>query len=307
MHLRGIDTNQVLALHALLTHRSVTRAAKDLGLSQSSTSHALARLRAHFGDPLLVPAGRALVLTERARGLAEPVAEAVVRLERVFARPEPFDPRTSRRVFRVAATDNVELYVLPSLAAILERSAPGVDVRVCALPEDWAAALQRGDVDLKLGRRYPVPAALESEVLSQETLACVVRRGHPAPTKPSLQAYAALRHLLVAPTATGSTPIDAVLEKHGLRRRIAMTVPHFLVAPFIVASSDLALTAPARLLDPFARRLRLRRVELPLRPPGYQISQVWAARSRDDEAHAWLRSTIARAFARAPSPHGGPR
>jgi DNA-binding transcriptional LysR family regulator len=196
----------------------------------------------------------------------------------------------------------VELYVLPRLAAILQKNAPNIDVRVSALPEDWVMSLQRGDIDLKLGRKYPVPDALESQELSEEQLACVVRSGHPAPSKPTLREYAELDHLLISPTSTtASEPplghIDTLLAKHGLRRRVVLTVPHFLVAPFIVASSDLALTAPARLLAPFVKLLRLRCVELPLRLAGYKLSQVWAARSSDDEAHRWLRATIAKTLA----------
>jgi DNA-binding transcriptional LysR family regulator len=301
MQLRAVDTNLIVALRALLVHQNVTKAAKDVGISQSSMSHALGRLRAHFDDPLLVPAGRELVLTERGKSLVEPVAEAVARLERVFSRAEPFNPRTSKRTFRIASTDNVELYVLPQLAAILQKSAPGIEVRVCALPENWVMALQRGDIDLKLGRKYAVPDALESQELSQEQFCCVVRRGHPAPSKPSLREFAELDHLLISPTAAPTSEplgyIDMVLAKQGLGRRVVLTVPHFLVAPFIVASSDLVLTAPVRLLHPFAKLLRLRRIELPLKLGGYKLSQVWAARSSDDEAHRWLRSIIAKTLA----------
>jgi DNA-binding transcriptional LysR family regulator len=302
MQLRGVDTNLVIALRALLVHQNVTRAAKEVGLGQSSMSHALARLRTHFDDPLLVPAGRELVLTERAKALIEPVAEAVARLERVFARVEPFDPGTSRRTFRIASTDNVELYVLPQLTAVLQKTAPGIDVRVFALPDHWIMALQRGDIDLKLGRKYPIPDSLESQELSQEQFGCVVRRGHPAPEKPTLREYAELDHLLISPTAVPTTEpldyVDSALRKQGLRRRVVLTVPHFLVAPVVVSNSDLVLTAPIRLLDPFVALLRLRRIELPLRLPGYKLSQVWAARSSNDEAHRWLRSTIARTLAK---------
>jgi DNA-binding transcriptional LysR family regulator len=304
MQLRGIDMNLVVALRALLLQRNVTRAGKDVGLSQSSMSHALSRLRAHFGDPLLVPAGRELVLTERAKSLVEPVADAVTQLERVFTRTEPFNPKTSRRVFRIAATDNLELYVLPQLAATLQRSAPGIDVRVSALPSDWVVALQRGDIDLKLGRKYALPDTLASQDLSDEQFGCVVRRGHPARSKPSLEEYAALEHLVVAPSAgpaaEPSGHVDTILAKQGRRRRIRMSVPHFLVAPFIVASSTLALTAPARLLAPFIKSLGLRRLELPLKLPGYKLSQVWAARSNDDAAHQWLRGAIGGLLARTP-------
>lgn len=305
MHLRGVDTNLIIALRALLVHRNVTRAAKEVGLSQSTMSHALARLRAHFDDPLLVPVGRELVLSERGKALVGPVADAVAHLERVFAPSEPFHPRTSKRAFRIASTDNVELYVLPRLAALLSKSAPGIDLQVCALPENWVAALQRGDIDLKLGRKYPVPETLVSQDLSRETFGCVVRRGHPAPAKPSLKQYAELDHVLVAPTAAPGAEakgyIDGVLAKHRLRRRVVVTVPHFLVAPFIVESSDLALTAPVRLLEPFAKLLRLRRIEVPLRLSGYELSQVWAARSTEDEGHRWLRGVIAHAFSAPPT------
>src|SRR5262245_18431851 len=112
MQLSGIDTNLLIALRALLVQRSVTRAGEDVGLSQSSMSNALARLRAHFDDPLLVPVGREMVLTERAKGLLDPITDVVARLERVFDRSEPFDPKTSRRVFRLAAGDDLGLYAL---------------------------------------------------------------------------------------------------------------------------------------------------------------------------------------------------
>ena len=300
MQLRSIDTNLIVALRALLVHRNVTRAGKEIGLSQSSMSHALSRLRAHFDDPLLVAVGRDLVLTERAKSLIAPVDEAVARLESVFARPRPFDPRTSQRVFRVAATDNLGLYVLPRLAAILERDAPGIDVRVCALPSDWAASLLRGDIDLKLGRKSAPPKGVECQDLARERFTCVARKGHPARRKLTVAEYAALDHLLVAPTALpGPAPhgvVDVALQKLGMRRRIRMSVPHFLVAPFVVAGSDLVLTASMRLVEPFVRSLGLRQLELPVKLAGYALSQAWSSRMRDDHAHRWLRSTIARLF-----------
>jgi DNA-binding transcriptional LysR family regulator len=284
MQLGAINTNLIVALHALLSHRNVTRAAKDVGLGQSSMSHALSKLRTHFGDPLLVPAGRELVLTERAKALVGLVADAVGRLERVFTQPEPFDPKTSSRTFRVAATDNLELYVLPRLAAMLQKSAPRIDVRVCALPEDWRLALIRGDVDLKLGRKHAAQASLESEILSREEFACVVRRRHPVSSRPTLQQYARLEHVLVAPTGPPETRpssfVDAHLAKQGLSRRVVMTVPHFLVAPFIVQSSDLALTAPARLLRPFIESLELRAQPNVGCPRSGRRSAPLAARSR---------------------------
>lgn len=116
----------------------------------------------------------------------------------------------------------------------------------------------------------------------------------------SREAFAALDHLGIAPRAASDTEpaamIDALLAKKGLRRRVQMTVPHFLVAPFVVAGSDLVLTAPARLLAPFRKSPKLRAIALPLKLPGYELAQVWAARTRSDEALRRLRGVVAATF-----------
>ena len=128
-----------------------------------------------------------------------------------------------------------------------------------------------------------------------------MRRGHPARLRLTLREYVALDHLLIAPTApVGIEPsgiVDDLLAKQGLRRRIVMSVPHFLVAPFVVANSDLVLTAPSRLLLPFIKPLDLRRLEIPVKVPGYKLSQIWATRTRDDDGHRWLRGMVAKVFA----------
>lgn len=295
MNLAGIDVNLVVALDALLRERNVTRAAKRLGLGQSATSHALKRLRDHFGDRLLAPVGRELVLTERGKALVAPAAAAVAELERVFAGPARFDPKTSKRVFRIAATDNLELYVLPRLAALLAKEAPQVDLRFFHLPKDWSAALARGEFELKLGRKSPIDEALRGDDLFDDRLVCVVRHGHPVRTKLTLARYAALSHILVAPGETERSPIDALLAREGLARRVAIAVPHFLVALFTVAASDHALTVPERLVVA-APALRLRAVPLPFPATTYTLSQVWAERSERDEGHVWLRGLIRRAL-----------
>ncbi|PTL75834.1 LysR family transcriptional regulator [Vitiosangium sp. GDMCC 1.1324] len=297
MNLGGIDTNLVVALHALLSERNVTRAARRVGLGQSAMSHALARLRDWFRDPLLVRVGRQMVLTERAQALLGPAASAVSSLERVFQQPEPFEPRTSSRVFRIASTDNLELYALPRLAAILAKEAPNVDLRFHHLPKDWMTALERGDFELKLGRQYPIAPTLREEELFRDQLICVVRRGHPlAGTRLTLRQYAAASHVLISPGETARSTIDELLAQRGLQRRIAITVSHFLVAPFVVAASDHLLTIPSRLVEAVAPALRLETVTAPLRTEAYTMTQVWAERSESDAGHRWLRNALRRAI-----------
>lgn len=302
MSLRNVDANLLLALHALLAEKNVTRAAKRVGREQSSMSHALGRLRDHFGDPLLVPAGRAMVLTERARSLVEPVTAALTQLERVFAASAPFDPRTCTRTFHVATTDNVELYLLPALVAILAAEAPSVDLRCYHLPVDWRGDLARGDLDLKLGRGYELPAGLLAEELMDERLVGVVRAEHPIGEAPILAEYLRFAHVVVSPaSAPGSTTrasVDGALERQGFTRRVAVSVPHFLVAPHLVASTDLVLTVSERLIAPFLAPLGLRVVALPFELHSYPLTQVWAERSHQDPAHVFLRSAVRRALSR---------
>lgn len=305
MQLRGVDTNLVIALRALLQERNVTRAAKLVGLGQSSMSHALARLRAHFGDALLVQVGRRMVLTERAKTLIEPVGEAVAKLERVFLAQERFDPTTSTRIFRIAATDNLELYVLPALLDLMAREAPGVSLRIRHLHPSWPEALANGEIDLKLGRAYALPKGLRAETLLEERVTCVVSKQHPLRgSRPTVAQYARLRHLVISPTPDQSdavsTLVDTRLAKLGHRRTVVSTVGHFVVAPMIVARTDLALTASERLVEPFVKSLRLRRLELPFRLAPYRLSQVWADRSHDDPGHAWLRAAVVRALGSQP-------
>lgn len=168
----GVDANLVVALRALLRERNVTRAGKALGLTQSSMSHTLERLRLNFNDPLLVAPGRALVLTPLAESLREPVERAVGQLEVVFSRPARFDPKTSERVFHVAASDNLALYVLPGLLALFALEAPRASLRVHQLDNDWQAALLGGDLDLKLGRKYKLPTGLRSQDVLPPRNAC---------------------------------------------------------------------------------------------------------------------------------------
>ncbi|HTN91216.1 MAG TPA: LysR family transcriptional regulator [Sorangium sp.] len=298
MRLQSVDTHLVVALHALLQEKSVTRAARRVGVTQPSMSHALSRLRAHFEDPLLVQVGRQMTLSERARDLVPRAAEAVERLEQVFCPVERFDPRRSRRTFRLAATDNLELLVLPPLIRLLAVEAPHVDLRCRSIPADFAELLRRGELDAKLGRGGPVPDGCRSTLLAAEEIVCVMRRGHPASRRALTAArYAACEHLMVSPHGEDHNVIDGELAERGLRRRVALTVSHFLVAPFILAGSDLLLTVSGRVAETLARKLDLVVRPCPVGTRSYTLTLVWPERAEGDEGHRWLRAAIQRAVA----------
>ena len=93
MRFHRLDLNLLVALDALLTYQNVTRASERLCLSQSAMSGCLARLRAHFGDELIVQAGRRMVLTPLGQNLAHPLRELLTKTETLITAKPAFDPR----------------------------------------------------------------------------------------------------------------------------------------------------------------------------------------------------------------------
>ena len=177
-----------------------------------------------------------------------------------------------------------------------------MDIRVFPLLDDWRSSLRAGDFDLKLGRAYDPGPGLLSQNLVRERFVGAIREGHPLKARRiSLERYAALFHIRIAPAPdvhdTSPDLIDKQLLAHGLTRRVVMTVPHFLVAPFILASSDLILTAPERLIEAFRRPLRLRTVIPALPEVGYTFSQFWSESMDGDAGLRWLRGAIQRLLA----------
>ncbi len=164
MNLGGLDLNLLVALDALLSERSVTRAARRVGLSQPGMSNALARLRKLFGDPLLVRQGAELIPTSRAEALAGPVREALELIRGAIETPARFDPAGDRRAFRLSCSDYSVLMLIGPLIRSLAADAPGLSVEVLPRLADAGRALHAGDVDFvieppEIMGRSDLPAA----------------------------------------------------------------------------------------------------------------------------------------------------
>lgn len=297
MNLSAIDLNLLVALDALLETRSPTLAAKRIALSQPATSHALARLRELFGDALLVRSGRALVPTPFAESLRPLVRDAVGSIERALAGPERFDPRTSRRVFSIAAGDYVTSLVVPELSAHLAEKAPLVELFVKPMPGSAWTDLRDVSLDVVLApyeETGSIPG-IRHEPLFTDRFVGLVRRGHrfDRRTRIDLDEFCAADHVLVAPWgATRRGRVDDALGELGRARRIVVAVPHFLVAPSVVARTDYVVTIGTRLAEQAARIHDLRIIELPLVVPDFTVDIAWHSRQHDDPGHRFLRDAL---------------
>ncbi|QHE92679.1 LysR family transcriptional regulator [Pandoraea fibrosis] len=291
--LRRIDLNLLLTLHALLAERHVSRAALRLHRSQPAVSHALAQLRGIFDDPLLVRRDGGLTLTARAIELRRPLEDALDQLQGLLHAPA-FDARRARRTFRVALSDYGARVALPALTRRLRERAPGVDLASSqASREAMLTQLLDGEIDLALGVFHDLPGELQTQTLFNESFVCVADRAT-LPTRGglSLAAWLARPHVLVAMRPGPDNEIDQALAGLGHARRVAVTLPHWSIAPELIAGTDLVLTVAERSVAPLRHDRQLRRFAAPFPIPPFPFQAIWHARRDVDPAHRWLREQI---------------
>ena len=110
-------------------------------------------------------------------------------------------------------------------------------------PKAQLAQLGEGAFDLIIAPMLRAGGGVDVVDLFSEDFVCVLRRSHPAlRSRLTLKSFARLRHLLVSPEGEGVALVDHVLGKAGLSREIALRIPDFLVAPALIASSDMVAT-----------------------------------------------------------------
>lgn len=145
------------------------------------------------------------------------------------------------------------------------------------------------------------PAGLLQRRLFRDRFICFLRADHPilragkrgrGARKLSLSAFAGLSHVLVSPAGEGPGFVDQLLAARGLRRRVALRIPHFYSALAIVAKSDLVVTAPNALGYLAPATLGVVAVECPLPLPLHSVNLVWHERYSKDAGHAWLRQLM---------------
>ncbi|WUG08912.1 LysR family transcriptional regulator [Streptomyces sp. NBC_00466] len=302
-----IDANLAVALDALLTEQSVTRAAARLHTSPAAMSRTLARLRRTLQDPLLVRAGQTMVPTPRAQALREEVAAVVSRLGALLAPGAGADLATLRTTFTLQMADLVGAALTPELLRLARQDAPGISLRIRAEEMEAGPALRDGRIDLEIGSIGHVDPETHVEELVTFRMAAAVRPGHPL-TEQSLTParLAAAEHVTVSRRGRFTGPLDTALAEHGLRRRVTAVLPSHLAAMMLAARSDVVCLVPTALpgaapspLTDAATVLGLNVLDIPLPLPPLTIGMAWHPRHAADGAHRWLRDAIRLAL-RAP-------
>ncbi|MGW7514925.1 LysR family transcriptional regulator [Streptomyces sp. NPDC054796] len=299
------DANLAVALDALLTEQSVTRAAARLHTSPAAMSRTLARLRRVLQDPLLVRAGQTMVPTPRAEALRDEAAAVVRGLAALLSPGAGVDPAALRGTFTLQTADLLGAALAPGLLRLARQEAPGVSLRFRA--EEWEAgpALRDGRIDLEIGSIDHVDPETQVEELLHLRMAAAVRPGHPL-TEGDLtpDRLAAAEHVVVSRRGRFTGPLDTALAERNLRRRVTVVLPSHLAAMALAARSDVvcllptappgAAPAPTPLTDAATTTFGLRLLDIPLPLPPLTIGMAWHPRQAADGGHHWLRDAVRR-------------
>lgn len=292
------DLSQLLILDSLLREGSLTRTAELLGMSQPTVSRALARLRTHFDDPLFVRTGQRMVATTRALALAGPIAAVLDAARELDSGPAVFDPLTAQRSFGLYMVDGAVVNILPQLLAGLARledGASGLQLRSVHIdPGAIEAQLERGHIDLAIGRFPQLVNNIRRRKLWTDEYACVMRAGHPCAGQLDRDAYLTHRHVLIEmeQTSQHNGAVTRKLETLLAPSRILCHVPSYTSAAHIALHTDAIATIPLRLARPLARDLGLVLARLPIDLPPVHLALYWHERSHRDPANVWLRAFV---------------
>jgi len=291
-----IDFNLLIPLHALLVEANITRAAERTMVGQPAMSASLARLRQHFGDPLLVRTGRKMVLTPLAESLVEPVGEAVATMHTVMDTSAAFDPAPLRRTFTVVASDYVTMVLIKPVLQEIVAEAPGVRLDIVSPREGLVPLVRRIECDLLIAPATSVPKELltypNQELFSDEFVVVVAEDNDGVGDSVTMKELARLPYLGV------DKPIPAVREMrregYELDPRVAVQASHFAVTMHAVAGTQMATLVQARLFSHLAPGAGLRSVPLDAELPPLVQWMYWHPNYTADPAHLWLRDKLAK-------------
>ena len=293
--LNQIDLNLLVVFDALMRDRHVTRAGERIGLSQPATSNALARLRHLTKDELFIRGKSGLQPTPVAIAIAQQIQPALQQIQMALSLETGFEPMTSDRVFAIGMSDYVEFVLLPPLLEKLEQVAPHVKILIrTGDRQQLFDLLDNGKVDLICGVFPEQIPWHQEQLLFQEQFVCVCRQNHSLiKDSLSLEEYLATSHLLISIKEDMVGRVDTLLAKQALSRNITISIPHFLVAPSILARTDLIATLAKRVANTFAQDLNLKVFPCPLPIDDFSIFMRWHQSNRNHTTHNWLRNILA--------------
>jgi DNA-binding transcriptional LysR family regulator len=288
--IRRLDMTLLLVFGELMRERKLTRVAEKLGLTQSTISHSLRRLRDAFGDDLFLRRANGVEPTSRAHELEPTIREIIELARKALDRTVEFTPGTASGVVRISMPDHHCALMTGPLLDIFRRQAPGLKMSIRPQVRRQALdALAANETDLALGYLWRVQEGMRARLLFEDTHVVVARMDHPVIHGTiDLDGFLAADHVLVSLGGDLEGIADRALARRGLKRRLAGAIPYFLPALATVARTDLIATLPRRHAEAFATSFRLQVLAPPIELNPYRVSAVWHERNATNQLIAWV-------------------
>jgi DNA-binding transcriptional LysR family regulator len=284
----------LLVFEAVLEHKSITKAALKLGISQSALSHALDRLRARFADPLFVRTGAAMMPTPLVLALSDPVRRSMAIIRDEVLAGSRFDPATTTRNFRICVNEVGAFLLVPRIVKELAKFAPRASLAPTVVASaELSGALESGQIDLAVGHFPQLKASVFQQTLFRRRYVAVVREGHPRVGQ-SLTTEQLLKMPIVrcTPTAEITRWLDRQFAKARRAPIVPLETPYVMPLATLVASTDWLAFMPEELVSVLGKVAGIRTVKLPTAPPALDVKQHWHRRQKDDAANRFLRQLV---------------
>lgn len=300
MHISRVDLNLLVVLDTIYTEGGITKAAEKLHLTQPAISHALARLRDLFNDPLFERQGHRMVPTPLTKRLIDPLRGSLQSIGSLLNDTQSFEPAVARKRFVIGLRDFMESTVMSPLMRALAMEAPEVEVSsVRANRRSLESELAAGTLDLAVDVLLPLSDAVKFKRISVDGMAVVARRGHPAINgSVDLDTYLAQRHILVTSRRQGPGFEDIELRRMGVQRQVALRCQFYFAACRTVSETDLVLTMPESYAHMANRQFGNQVLAFPAPHSSMDAYMYWHASTDNDAANRWLRNVLMRCCAR---------
>jgi DNA-binding transcriptional LysR family regulator len=305
MNIAKVDLNLLVYLDVLLREGSVTKAANQLSITQPAMSNGLKRLRDLFKDPLLVRTSDGMTPTKRALELKPVIRDVLSKLESSIHPSTDFSPATSKRTFRIMASDYAESTLLLEVIGQLGELAPNVTLDIITPSDVTFHDVEQGRVDMAINRFEELPLSFHQKVVWYDTFSCAINSDNPIKDHFNLDSYLSSKHIWVSKTGfgvgVGIDPnevqklgwVDAELTKIGKKRDIRVFTRHYHVALQLAKAQNLVATLPTKAANLYQSDPNVEILPPPFDIPPIALKMAWSALLQHDTGHIWLRRLIA--------------
>ncbi|HEU4414389.1 MAG TPA: LysR family transcriptional regulator [Candidatus Angelobacter sp.] len=295
MHLSQVDLNLFVVLEAIYREGNLTRAGRQLKLTQPAMSHALKRLRELLQDPLFRREGANMVPTPFSRNMINDVRQALQILEVSLYENRNFDPAHTRRNFQLGFWELMEATILPRLVTVLAAASPEISITTQRVKRrEIEVELASGALDLAMDVPITMSDSIRQAPLFSDRVVVVARAAHPAIKRElALDNYLLQDHILVSSRRFGPSLVDAELNRKGKKRRIVLRCQNYFAACRVVSETDMLLTMPANYAEMLNKRFGNRLYPFPLKSlQNLDIHMYWHESAENDPPNRWLREQI---------------